>query len=83
MFLKTSQNSLENTCVRASFLNKVADLRHGDLTQVLSCEFCEIFKNIFFIENTSGGCFCVTTERVCEVLIWSQECLLNKFLSFR
>ena len=41
------------------FCNKVAGLRPATflkkeaLVQVFSCEFCEIFKNIFFIE-TSG-----------------------------
>ena len=38
--LKFSQNSQENTCVRASFLIKLQ-------VQVFSCEFCEIFKNTF------------------------------------
>ena len=27
------------------------------LSQVFSCEFREIFQNIFFFKNTSGGCF--------------------------
>ena len=27
------------------------------LAQVFSCKFCEIFKNTFFLQNTSGGCF--------------------------
>ena len=35
--LKISQNSQENTCPRASFLETLA--------QVFSCEFCEIFTN--------------------------------------
>ena len=26
-------------------------------TKGVFCEFCEIFKNTFFIENASGGCF--------------------------
>ena len=38
MFLKTLQNSQQNIC------------RRKTLVQVLSCEFCEIFKNTFFIE---------------------------------
>ena len=42
VLLEISQNSQENTCARA-FLNKVAGL-----SQVLSCEFCEISKNTFF-----------------------------------
>ena len=25
---------------------------------MFSCEYCEIFKNTFFLRNTSGGCFC-------------------------
>ena len=25
---------------------------------MFSCEYCEIFKNTFFLQNTSGGCFC-------------------------
>ena len=32
------------------------------LAQVFSCEFCEISKNTFFLQNTSGGCFCIWTS---------------------
>ena len=39
VFLEISQNSQENTCAR------------DDLTQMFSCEFCEISKNIFFTEQ--------------------------------
>ena len=45
VFLKLSQNSQENTCVRVSFLVKLQALDSGIL---FSCEFCEIFKNTFF-----------------------------------
>ena len=45
MFLKISQNSRENTCARVSFSKKET------LTQAFSYEFCEIFKNTFFIEH--------------------------------
>ena len=38
-FLEISNNSQENTCTTVSFLET--------LTQVFSCEFCEISKNIF------------------------------------
>ena len=41
-FLEISQNSQKNAYARVSFLKKVT------LAQVFSCEFCEIFKNIFF-----------------------------------
>ena len=45
VFLKISQNSQENTCARVSptcnFIKKET------LTQVLSCEFCEISNNTF------------------------------------
>ena len=56
VFLKISQNSQENACV-SLFFNKVAGLRPATLwkkqtlAQVLSCEFCEIFKNAFFTEH--------------------------------
>ena len=40
VFLKISTNSQENVCARVSFLIKT-------LAQVLSCEFCENFKNTF------------------------------------
>ena len=52
LFLKISQNSQENTCARFSFLKKLqADvcnfIKKETLAQVLSCEFCENFKNTF------------------------------------
>ena len=57
VFLEISQNSLENTCARVSFLikllNKVAAwpatlLIKETLAQVSSCEFCEISQDTFF-----------------------------------
>ena len=29
------------------------------LVKVFSCEFCEISKARLFLQNTSGGCFCM------------------------
>ena len=46
-FLELSQNSQESACARV-FFNKVAGVKPA---QVFSCEFCEISKNTFFIEN--------------------------------
>ena len=45
LFLKISQNSQENSSARALLIKREA------LTQVLSCEFCKIFKNTFFTEH--------------------------------
>ena len=49
------QNSQENLYARVSFFNKVAGpsqlYKKKNLTQVFSCEFCKIFKSIFFIEH--------------------------------
>ena len=43
VFWKISQNSQENTCAKVcNFIKKET------LTQVFSCEICEIFKNTFF-----------------------------------
>ena len=42
------------------------------LAQLLSSEFCEIFKSSFFLQNTSGSCFLIyrksTTVRI--MLLW-------------
>ena len=42
VFLKTSQNSQENTCARVSFLIKLQAtlLKKETPAQVFSCEFC-------------------------------------------
>ena len=54
MSLEILQNSQKNTYARASF--KIDSLKRDfikkeTLTQVFSCEFCKISKNIFFIEH--------------------------------
>ena len=49
-----SQNSQKNTCVRVSLLIKMqasANYIKKVLAKVFSFEFCEIFKNTFFIER--------------------------------
>ena len=56
VFLKISQNSQESTCARVSFLIKMqlapATLfKKETLAQVIPCEFCQIFKSIFFTEH--------------------------------
>ena len=49
VFLETSQNSQENTCVRVSILIKACNfIKKESLAQVFSCEFCEISKNTFY-----------------------------------
>ena len=58
VFMKISQNSQENTCARASFLIKLQVeacnfIKKETLTQVFSCEFCEIFKNTFSYRTPS------------------------------
>ena len=55
--LKISQNLQENTCARDSFLIKLQAIKRESLAQVFSCEFREISKNNFFLQNTSAGCF--------------------------
>ena len=46
VFLEISQNSEESTCARVAFLMKL-QAKKETLTQVFSCEFCEISKNNF------------------------------------
>ena len=47
VYLKNSQNSLESTCARVSFLIKLTQV------QVFSCEFCKILRTPF-LQNMSG-----------------------------
>ena len=54
MFLEVSQDSLENTSARASFLIKLQAckfIKKETLASVFSYEFCEISKNICFTEQ--------------------------------
>ena len=50
------KNFGKSTCARGLFFNKVSGLgpvtlfKKRPLAQVFSCEFCEVFKNTFFIE---------------------------------
>ena len=57
LFLEISQNSQENNCVGVSFLMKSYKpeackfIKKETPTQVLSFEFCEVFKNTFFCKT--------------------------------
>ena len=69
MLLEISQNSQENTYARDSFLIKLQAsscnfIKKESLALVFSCEFCEICKNTFFLQNTSGGCFSKTAHKL-------------------
>ena len=44
LFLRISENSQENTCTEVSFYQSYR-------SPVLSCEFCEIFKNNYFVKD--------------------------------
>ena len=57
VFLEISQNSLENTYARVSFLINLQTkawnfIKKEILAQVFSCEFCEISKNTFFYRTS-------------------------------
>ena len=52
VFLKTSQNSQENTCARVSLKGVfLCILVLRCFSQVFSCVFCEIVKHTFFTEQ--------------------------------
>ena len=55
VFLKISQNSQGNTCVRVSLLIKLQTsgnvIKREALAHVFPYELCEIFRNTFFIEH--------------------------------
>ena len=41
----------------AKFTRKHKKEKKETLAQVFSCEFCKIYRNSFFLQNSSGGCF--------------------------
>ena len=54
--LKNSKDLQENTCTRVSSLTKLkaGGLKHylqETPTQTFSCEFCEVFKNTYLVEQ--------------------------------
>ena len=76
VFLKISQNLHKSTCANL-FFNKVASLspqpiQKGPLAQVFFCEFCEICKNTFFIEN-----LWTTPSAVCLIVLFSSALLIR------
>ena len=69
-FLKTSQNTLENTCASV-FFNEVVGLnfiKKDTLAQVLPCEFRGIYKTPF-LKNASDGCVLVLENLVLPLYI--------------
>ena len=56
--LKISQNQKKYLC-QSFFFSKVESfIKKETLAQVLSCEFCKIFKNTFFYRTPVGDYFC-------------------------
>ena len=55
VLLEISQNLQENTRARVSFLIKLQEacnfIKKETLARVFSCEFCQIFKNIFSLRT--------------------------------
>ena len=76
VFLEISQNSEENTSVRASFLIKLLAeacnfIKKETVAHVFSCEFCEIPKNTF-LQNSSGR---LRLDVVAEKMVFCHFCL--------
>ena len=93
MFLKISQYAKENTCVGVSFQQKPVGLQLYEketTTQVFYCEYCEIFKNIFFFTEClrwllllgQTSSFLNSLWNVCfwNVLVLLKELLVPNFL---
>ena len=81
----------ENICARVSFFNKIAGqacnvIKKETLAQVFSCEFLRTP----FLQNTSGGCFCLFIRTLFniyqkyEIRTISKKLFLNiKFLLYK
>ena len=64
VFLEISQNLQENSCDRVSFLIKLQACNFTEketLSQVFSCELCEISKNAFF----TGHFWTTASKQIC------------------
>ena len=66
VFLEILQNSQGKHLCHNLFFNKET------LAQMFCCEFCEISKNTFFLQNTSSGCFCSCSWLL--FVVWSCVC---------
>ena len=60
--LKNLANITEKHLYWSLFSIKLQALLKRDPTQVFSCEICEIFKNTF-LQNISSGCFCIALSQ--------------------
>ena len=83
-----SQNSQENTCVRASFLWTCRPLAYKcikkTLAEVFSCEFCDIFKNTFLTEHLWVTASVLTAEQLNSVkweyiAHWTSDKKVNEY----
>ena len=68
VFSRFSQNSQEDTCARVSFLINCRPeacnfVKKETLVQVLSCEFCEIFKDTFLTEHLCATASVASTKK--------------------
>ena len=73
MFIEISQNLQENSFVAVCFLIKLQAcnlIQKVPPTQLFSCEFCEIFKNVFFYRTPL-----VAASATANQPIWNQYSL--------
>ena len=61
VFLKISQNSQENSCIRVLLVSVCNFIKKDTQTQVFSCKFYEISKNSFCYRKSDGS-FCITFQ---------------------
>ena len=65
---------------------KIKIIKKESLAQVFSCEFCEIPKDTFFLQNTSGACFGLiddTRRKIFGNVVFQLNCVTYSRLNFR
>ena len=83
VFLEILQNSQENTCARVSFLiNACNFFKKETLTQVFSCEFCEISKNTFSHRTPPVAASAILQQKLC-IKISSDKCICCFYWLFK
>ena len=77
VLLEILQNSQENTSTTVSLFPQVCNFIKGEtLTQVFSCEFCEISKNTLFREHLRWLLLLIVA--ICTVLFWKLYIVFKK-----
>ena len=77
------QNSQKNTCAKTSVLAEACDfIKKESLAQMLSCEFRDVFKSIFFKEHLRRLPLCLVVRHPAIHQVYRSAFSKCKFRTF-